>query len=126
MGENILEKEENAGHQHFFLFPKCFQKPFFFKTLEKGLLKITMNKMKLLITYCANNIFSLASSIGLSQSGTCGRRLTKVAADSPRAKLSSLEKLYTPIKNNVYPLILLNLKCDIFGLLNPLPHNPKF
>ena len=25
--ENILGKGKNAGYQHFFLFPKCFQKP---------------------------------------------------------------------------------------------------
>ena len=27
MVENILEKGENAGYQHFLLFSKCFQKP---------------------------------------------------------------------------------------------------
>ena len=27
MVENILGKGENAGNQHFLLFPKCFQKP---------------------------------------------------------------------------------------------------
>ena len=26
--ENIVEKEENAGHQHFLLFPQCFRKAF--------------------------------------------------------------------------------------------------
>ena len=26
--ENIVEKEENAGYQHFLLFPQCFQKAF--------------------------------------------------------------------------------------------------
>ena len=25
--ENIVEKGENAGYQHFLLFPQCFQKP---------------------------------------------------------------------------------------------------
>ena len=25
--ENTVEKGENAGHQHFLLFPECFQKP---------------------------------------------------------------------------------------------------
>ena len=25
--ENIVGKGENAGYQHFLLFPKCFQKP---------------------------------------------------------------------------------------------------
>ena len=24
--ENIVEKEENVGYQHYFLFPQCFQK----------------------------------------------------------------------------------------------------
>ena len=28
--ENIVGKEENAGYQHFLLFPQCFQKPFSF------------------------------------------------------------------------------------------------
>ena len=27
--ENIVEKEENAGYQHFLLFPQYFQKPLF-------------------------------------------------------------------------------------------------
>ena len=27
--ENIVGKGENAGHQHFLLFPQCFQKAFF-------------------------------------------------------------------------------------------------
>ena len=26
MVENIVEKEENAGYQHFLLFPQCFKK----------------------------------------------------------------------------------------------------
>ena len=26
--EHIVGKEENAGHQHFLLFPQCFQKAF--------------------------------------------------------------------------------------------------
>ena len=29
--ENIVVKGENAGGQHFLLFPHCFQKAFFFK-----------------------------------------------------------------------------------------------
>ena len=28
--ENIVGKGENAGDQHFLLFPQCFQKAFFF------------------------------------------------------------------------------------------------
>ena len=27
--ENIVEKGENAGYQHFLLFPQCFQRPLF-------------------------------------------------------------------------------------------------
>ena len=33
--ENYVRKEENAGHQYFFLFPQCFQKASFL-----GLLKV--------------------------------------------------------------------------------------
>ena len=33
--ENNLGKRENAGYQHFLLFPKCFQKP-----LSSGSLKV--------------------------------------------------------------------------------------
>ena len=32
--ENIVEKEENAGYQHFLLFPQCFQKDFSSKCIE--------------------------------------------------------------------------------------------
>ena len=33
--ENIVGKGENAGNQHFLLFPKCFQKPPFLGTLSR-------------------------------------------------------------------------------------------
>ena len=33
--ENIVGKEENAGYQHFLLFPQCFQ-----KVLSSGTLKV--------------------------------------------------------------------------------------
>ena len=33
--ENIVGKGENAGYQHFLIFPQCFQKAFF-----PGLLKV--------------------------------------------------------------------------------------
>ena len=36
MVENILGKGENAGYQHFLLFPKCFQKPPFSESLKVG------------------------------------------------------------------------------------------
>ena len=32
--ESILGKGENAGYQHFLLFPQCFQKIFLFKVVE--------------------------------------------------------------------------------------------
>ena len=35
--ENIVEKGENAGHQHFLLFPPCFQ-----KVSDTGSLKFVM------------------------------------------------------------------------------------
>ena len=35
--ENIVGKGENAGYQHFLLFPRCFQ-----RTTFSGLLKVTI------------------------------------------------------------------------------------
>ena len=35
--ENIVEKGENAGYQHFLLFPQCFQKPSFSGSLKVGI-----------------------------------------------------------------------------------------
>ena len=35
--ENIAGKGENAGNQHFLLFPQCFQKPFFTGSLKVGI-----------------------------------------------------------------------------------------
>ena len=32
--ENIVGKEENAGYQHFLLFPQCFQKPSFIRVVK--------------------------------------------------------------------------------------------
>ena len=32
--ENIVEKGENAGYQHFLLFPQCFQKSCFGKSQD--------------------------------------------------------------------------------------------
>ena len=36
--ENIVEKEENAGYQHFLLFPQCFQKASFTEVLKVGIM----------------------------------------------------------------------------------------
>ena len=35
--ENIMGKEENAGYQHFLLFPLCFQKAFLTGSLKVGI-----------------------------------------------------------------------------------------
>ena len=35
--ENIVGKEENAGYQHFLLFPQCFQRAFFLGSLKVGI-----------------------------------------------------------------------------------------
>ena len=35
--ENIVGKGENAGHQHFLLFPQCFQKPSVSGSLKVGI-----------------------------------------------------------------------------------------
>ena len=34
MDENIVGKGENAGYQHFLLFPQCFQKAFSLESLK--------------------------------------------------------------------------------------------
>ena len=35
--ENIVGKGENAGYQHFLLFPQCFQKAFLSESLKLGM-----------------------------------------------------------------------------------------
>ena len=35
--ENIVEKGENVGYQHFLLFPQCFQKLFILEVLKVGI-----------------------------------------------------------------------------------------
>ena len=35
--ENIVGKGENAGYQHFLLFPQCFQKAFYSGSLQVGI-----------------------------------------------------------------------------------------
>ena len=35
--ENIVEKEQNAGYQHFLLLPQCFQKATFSRSLKVGI-----------------------------------------------------------------------------------------
>ena len=36
--ENIVGKGENAGYQHFLLFPRCFQKPSYLVSLKVGIM----------------------------------------------------------------------------------------
>ena len=35
--ENIVGKGEDAGNQHFLLFPQCFQKPSFSRSVKVGI-----------------------------------------------------------------------------------------
>ena len=35
--ENMVGKGENAGYQHFLLFPQCFQKLSFWRSLKVGI-----------------------------------------------------------------------------------------
>ena len=35
--ENIVGKGENAGYQHFLLFPQCFQKAYFLRLFKVGI-----------------------------------------------------------------------------------------
>ena len=39
MVENIVEKGENAGYQHFLLFPQCFQKLSFLGSQKVGIVR---------------------------------------------------------------------------------------
>ena len=43
MIENIVGKGEIAGHQHFRLFPQCFQKASFPRSLKVGILWLRVN-----------------------------------------------------------------------------------
>ena len=43
--ENIVGKEENAGYQHFLLFPQCFP-----KTLSLGSFKVWIGGKELIVT----------------------------------------------------------------------------
>ena len=42
--ENILGKGENAGYQHFLLFPQCFQKPTFPEMLKVGVMWLRVER----------------------------------------------------------------------------------
>ena len=41
--ENIVGKEENAGYQHFLLFPLCFQKPSFSGSFKVEIVWLRVN-----------------------------------------------------------------------------------
>ena len=53
--ENIVGKGENAGYQHFLLFPQCFQKPSSIGLLKsgivcKGLINTTVSNVRLSVS----------------------------------------------------------------------------
>ena len=41
--ENLVGKGENAGYQHFLLFPQCFQKAFYTGSLNVGIVLYRVN-----------------------------------------------------------------------------------
>ena len=43
MFENIMGKGENAGYQHFLLFPQCFQKALLSASLKVGFVWLRVN-----------------------------------------------------------------------------------
>ena len=46
--ENIVEKGENAGYQHFLLFPQCFEKSSFPDT-SKGVIVLELVNIKIIL-----------------------------------------------------------------------------
>ena len=44
--ENIVEKGENAGHQHFVLFPQCFQTAFMSKVIKSRDCVVESNQLQ--------------------------------------------------------------------------------
>ena len=48
--ENIVGKGQNAGYQHFLLFPQCFQKAFYSRLLKVGIMWYRVKRIELLIT----------------------------------------------------------------------------
>ena len=47
MVENVVGKGENAGYQHFLLFPQCFREGSFSGALEVGILLLTIKPFRL-------------------------------------------------------------------------------
>ena len=45
-GENIVGKAENAGNQHFLLFPQCFPKPYFLKVIKSQICLVKGNSFQ--------------------------------------------------------------------------------
>ena len=43
--ENIVGNEENAGYQHFLLFPQCFEKLSFSMSLKVGIVLLRVNQL---------------------------------------------------------------------------------
>ena len=44
--ENAVEKGENAGYQHFLLYPQCFLKPSSLESFKVGIVWYTLQKVK--------------------------------------------------------------------------------
>ena len=81
--ENIVAKGENAGYQHFLLFPQCFQKPCF-QGASKGVivwewvkeLKTLWEKEKLLIFSFSHHVFQRLLLQTLKNQGLFRKGLT--------------------------------------------------
>ena len=69
MVENILGKGENAGYQHFLLFPKCFQK-LSFKAIQSSIIS------KLL---AATGYWLLSHITNIDTKDSCERSMNPVA-----------------------------------------------
>ena len=53
--ENIVGKEENAGYQHFLLFPQCFQKAFSSNASKIVIVWLRINKLERKTRVCCRN-----------------------------------------------------------------------
>ena len=68
--ENIVGKEENAGYQHFLLFPQCFQKAFFLGSLKvrnvwQRINESKVNRNHAKIFFSANHLQYMLQKISL-------------------------------------------------------------
>ena len=61
--ENIAGKGENAGYQHFLLFPQCFQKLPFPEVLKVGIVWLRVNQQKPVIVFILDSAQMLTSRL---------------------------------------------------------------